>query len=127
MGKKINYGTVTKEAIRNYNGWLEYSKISEGELLKLRNLKPVDVVKNDLFNGAFSIQLTIGNKSIGEPFVSPAKEYNENFIFDVSFVLLYIAERLDEANRKNPPLGFCKSDKDYFYMTVKQIVKNLVS
>lgn len=119
----LNYGMVTKEVIENYNSWLVYSNMTEDSLFEHRLLRPITISKEVLYNGAFSVQLFIENNAIGEPFISPSKELNHSFMIDVSFILLYIAERLDEANRKNPLSCFNNLDKDYYFRTIKDTVK----
>lgn len=123
----MNYNKVTKEIKLNYHGWLSYSNITESDLLKYRTLRPFKVIKTVLMGGAFSVSMVIdgmaGCKAIGEPLISPSAKQNEKFIIDLSLLLLYIAERLDEANRAAPPIGFKEVDQDYFFQCVKEFLK----
>lgn len=125
--KKLSYGEVTREVKSNYKAWLAFSNLDESELLHNRFLKPFVVEKEIDFSGAYRVFIGIKNvngyKLIGEPFVSPSRNDNENFMVDLSLLLLYIAQRLDEANAKMPPIGFDVKDKEYFYSTVRTFLK----
>lgn len=123
MTKKIDYGTVTKEVICNYNDWLSYSSLTESDLLKFRFLRPVNILK-EYVNGLLCVSLVIGKIVVGECFVSPTLDKNDSFMIDVSFILLYIAQRLDEANRAAPPLLFCENENEYFYSMVRKFLKS---
>lgn len=123
----MSYNKVTKETKLNYLGWLSYSNITESDLLKYRTLRPFNVIKTVLMGGAWSVSLVIGGmascKAIGEPLISPSEKQNIKFMIDLSLLLLYIAERLDDANRAAQPIGLNVKDQEYFNQCVREFLK----
>ena len=119
MTKAVNYGTVTKEVIKNYNEWIKHSMLTKDKLLSYRKFKDIeiDVVKKE--NKTYAIQLIVNHSNkiikIGEPLLPYDVKLNEQFIIDASFMLLYIAQRLDDENKRDLPIGFTDNDKEYFY------------
>ena len=115
------YKAVVNEMKKFYLDWLSYSKLSEEQLCSYRTVKNFTINKEVYGNGFISVSMTYKNeneiKTIGEPFVSLDINKQTEFLINVTFLMLYIATKLDDKNLKEPIHGsYC--DK-YFYSKVK--------
>ena len=119
---KVNYKTVTNEVIKNYRSWLAYSNFTEDKLLNYRTTKQFHINKYVHEDGRLSFSLLSGNEVIGRPITSPSTKQNEYFMVDLSFLLLYIAQRLDEANFNSKHKEYSENYREYFYNTVREFL-----
>lgn len=104
----------------NFEAWLGASNLSEKEFLKRKIVGDFKIITQDE-EEYVSVQLTYKAngiiKKIGEAFLYPKMDV-EAFM-DLSLILLYIAQRLDEENKKSPLL---LQRKNYFFDIVKKFI-----
>ena len=119
ISEKFEYDIATNEIISYYTKWLEFSNITEGELLSNRVNKKISYFKDFYSDGRIFLEIRFSDLPLGEPFVSSSKENNDLFVLDLQLLLLYIAERLDQANRNDLPNNFSTNEIDYFFKFTK--------
>lgn len=116
------YENEVKETKNNYKKWLEMSHMKEEDLLQFKTANNFTILTGE--DKGYSI-IIIGNvhngkfEKIGEQFVYKTGD-TETFL-DVSILLFYIAQRLDEANEKLPKF---QQRERYFYLKVKEFVND---
>ncbi len=121
----LKAGEVSREvrAIEsNFYNWLKMSHLTYCEFLEQRHMVDFKVLheKDRHYN-----VITIGSMQngrftrIGEPFIY--EEGDVNAFGDLALLLLYIAERLDEANKRNADF----KKKEYFYGIVKPSLQSM--
>lgn len=120
----VMYSKEVAEVKSNYSNWLKASHMTEKELNKLSNVKDFTVLFVSDNVSDFDI-VKIGYNSnnqflqIGEQFIF--MRTNKTAFLDLSFLLFYIAQKLDEYNEKAPMF---ERRKRYFYGKVKDFVNN---
>lgn len=115
---------VSKEVKRvedNFENWLEVSNFTEKDFLEYRTIAGFEVLGGT--DGNYTIV------ALGRNLNGVFQRIGEQFAFlqgdlsafeDLSLLLLFIAEKLDSANKKSPLP--CEQRKDYFYNKVKEFI-----
>lgn len=117
------YEREVKEVEMNYKKWLDFSNLDVKDLLKYRvgEFK----INSKVENGFGVIELGYIDKEnfikIGESILYEIN--NKEMKYDVALLILYIAERLDDMNKKAP--AFLNRGERYFYKKAKSIIDKI--
>lgn len=108
-----------KKIENNYREWLKVSNLTETELLKNRTVPEFRIASGEVDGYVLVLLGYMGEENfvaIGEQFVVEVGD--EEARMDLSLLLLYIANKLDEANSKamkleQRPLYFTNITKEF--------------
>lgn len=117
-------GMVVAEAEKNFSSWLEISRLTEQDFLDNRTVADFEILNGS--QDKYQI-IVIGYRHageftrIGEQFAYP--EGDQAAFQDLAFLLLYMAQKLDDANAHAPAF---EQRPNYFYDKVKVFLKEQI-
>lgn len=114
-----------KKVQENFFMWLEISHLTQKEFLQNKIVGDFAVTAQEeeeyiLVQLCYKVKGNVCN--IGKPFLYQ-KNNNEAFL-DLSLLLLYIGQQLDEENLKSPLL---LNRKNYFYNIMQKFIKTEIA
>lgn len=116
---------VNRETIRieeNFGKWLQMSRLDYEEFLECRTMTNFQLISSYIDDGYNIIavgSMTHGQfMQLGERFVYRSGDVNA--FQDLALLLLYMAERLDSANKE----AHSQQEKGYFFNRVKAFIQS---
>lgn len=106
----------------NFKIWLQMSNLTEKEFIKFRNVRNFKIIcGEDSGYKILRLGYEIDNNfhSIGEQIAYPMGD--DNSFADLCLLILYMAQKLDNANAVAP---IFEQRKDYFYKITKDFIES---